>query len=880
VAQVREDSIEPIRRRHGVLGLARLLVDVAIRVPAEHLAELWRDIRYGLRMLAGSPGFTAVALISLTLGIGVATSAFSELNGFVLRDVPGVPKPGELVTLAAPVSYPNYKHYRERSDLFAGTLAYVAPVPFGVSLERSSERILGHLVTPSYFSTLGVRPALGRLFDSQEEQPGRAPTVVVSHQFWQNHLGSDPLVIGKALRINGHPCTIIGVGPREFQGASPMVYGADLWLPVSVEGRVAPELADNALERRDVAIFHVVGRLQPGVAAARAEAELDAVARQIEQEFGDPDRDQGGRRVTLLPGGKLLPVRKQDLPFVTTFFTVLGGMILLIASSNVANMTLARAADRRREIAVRLALGAGRARLIRQLLTESMLVAAAAGVLGFIMATWLMRLASQIKLPYPMPLTFRLEPDGRVLLFTLALTAFTGLAFGLVPSLQATRTNLTPALKEGGDVRLRQYRRLSLRNMLVLAQVAGSLALLLITGFLVLGHQRITGLDVGFDARRLYLVSLDPVRDGYSGPQATAFFEKLLDRVKALPSITAASLADSTPMAMIGKPGVAFSVAGPGGSKALHWARKSGVGSDFFDTLGIPVLLGRGFRKQDQADNSMAAIVSEKLAQECWKGEDPLGRRIELGNQDVPKFMLAGSSAGRRPRISGKTQVFEVVGVAKNVRDGLVMVMADAPGAIYLPLRPADYARPALHGVTLMVRAAPGADAIGAVRREISAMDANLTTFNARSMPDQIDQIMAPVQGALWTYGCIGIFGLILVSVGLAGVTAYSVTRRRREIGIRIALGAQRSDVMGLVMKEGAVLVALGTVVGLAIARAAIRFMSAFMSEISRTAGTSSSDPVLLVGAPLLLAAIALAACYVPARKSLRIDPAVALRQE
>lgn len=253
LVQVTEDAIDPIWRRHGALGLVRLLADIAIRIPAEHLAELRQDIRYGLRVLASSPGFTAVALISLSLGIGVATSAFSELNGFVLRDVPGVLKPGELVVLAGPASYPNYRRYRARSDLFSGALAYVAPVPFGVSLGGRTERTWGHLVTPSYFSTLGVRPALGRLFNQEEEQPGRAPTVVVSYRFWQNHLGSDRSVIGRTLRINGHPCTLVGVGPQEFQGASPMVYRADLWLPVSVEGRVAPELADHALERHDLA---------------------------------------------------------------------------------------------------------------------------------------------------------------------------------------------------------------------------------------------------------------------------------------------------------------------------------------------------------------------------------------------------------------------------------------------------------------------------------------------------------------------------------------------------------------------------------------------------------------------------------------------------
>ncbi|MBI4873225.1 MAG: ABC transporter permease [Acidobacteria bacterium] len=878
--QTTEDSIEPIWRRHGLPGLIRLLADFALRVPAEYWAELRQDVRFGLRMLAASPGFTAVSLVSLTLGIGVATCAFSELNGFVLRDVPGVLKPGELVTLAAPDSYPNYKHYRRQAGLFAGLAAYVAPVPFGVSGEGRAERIWGHLVTPSYFSTLGVHPALGRLFGALEEQPGRAPTVVISDRFWRNHFGADPAAVGKLLRINGRPCTVVGVGPEDFEGASPMVYRADLWLPVSVGGDLAPELAGDVLERRDRAIFQIVGRLQPGVAAASAEAALDAAARQLEREHGDPERDRKNRRVRLLPGGKLLPIRKQDLPLFTSFFVVLGGMILLIASSNVTNMTLARAADRRREIAVRLALGASRVRLIRQLLTESMLVAAGAGGLGFLLASWIMRVASQFSFPYPMPLTFRLEPDGRVLLFTLALTAFTGLVFGLLPALQATRTDLTPALKEGGNLLNLRYRRLSLRNLLMPVQVAGSLALLLITGFLVIGHQRIAGSEVGFEARHLYMLSLDPIRDGYSGPQTTAFFEKLLDRVRSLPSINAASLADSVPMAMIGRPGVSFSVAGPAGAKTLHSARRFTVGRDYFETIGIPILRGRGFGPRDEADSSMAAIVSEKLAQECWPGQDPLGRRIELGNEGVPEFRVAGYSGGRRPDIPARAQVFEVVGVARNVRDGLNVMNVDAPALLYLPLRPGNYARSGMHGLTLVVRAAPGADAIGALRREISALDDRLTTFNSCGMLEQIERMMFPVRMALRTYGFIGITGLILASVGLAGVTAYSVTRRRREIGIRIALGARRADILGLVMKEGAVLILIGSLIGFLAARAGIRFLSATLSIIARTAGASASDPVLLAGTPLLVAILALIACYLPARRSLGIDPAVALRQE
>ena len=881
LVQAGEDAIEPVWRRHGVPGLVRLLADIAWRVPAEHLAELRQDLRYGLRTLRASPGFTAVAVLSLSLGICIVTSAFSELNGMVFRNLPGVPKPEELVALQPPASYPNYQRYRERSDLFSSTFAYLAPVPFGVSLGGRTERTWGHLVTPSYFPTLGIRPALGRVFGQEQEKPGGAPNVVVSYRFWQNHLGGLPAAIGATLRVNGQPCTVIGVGPKGFQGASPTLFGADLWLPVTVGGRVAVELADNALERPNLTMFQVVGRLRPGVIEAHAASELDALARRLERERGDVNRDRKGPRVLLLQGGKLIPLAKQDLPFVTTFLAVLSGMVLLIACSNVANMMLARAADRRKEIAVRLALGASRARLMRQLLTESMLVAAAAGVLGFLGSVWLMHGASQVRMPTPMPIQYDLAPDGRVLLLTLVVTLFTGLAFGLIPAFRATRADLTPVLKEGGAVRFFKYRRLSLRNLLVVQQVAGSLALLLITASLVLGITDLMGTEVGFNTTRLYLISLDPVRDGYSDERATAFFHKLLDRVKTLPAVTAASLTDTVPAAMSGNGWVPFTTSDQG-KQAVHGAQKWVVGKDYFETLGIPILLGRGFRREDEANEARAVIVNERLVRECWKGEDPVGRRVDLGSyQASPTAGVFLASFDFRLGLVGRgRQVFEIVGVAKDARSDLVSW--GTPPMMYFPLRPADFALPSLEGVTLMVRAAPGVDALSAVRREISALDANLTPFNARSAEEQIGREAFVIRMGEWTYGMIGVFGLILASVGLAGVTAYAVAQRGREIGIRIALGAQKAAVLRLVMKEGAELVTAGTIIGLAAAWAGARALAAMESTAAKSlhAVSSGAMPMLLVAAPLLLAGLALLACYVPARRSLRVDPVVALRQE
>lgn len=874
-----QDSIDEIWRRHGLAGLTRLFLDIAIRIPAEYLAEFRQDMCYGLRALRASPGFTAVALISLTLGIGVASAAFSEMNGFILRDVPGVAHPDELALLNAPQPYPSYELFRQRSDLFSSSFAYLAPVPFGVSFAGHTERIWGHVVTPSYFATLGVPPALGRFF-AENEPLGSAPAVVVSYRFWQIEMGADPTAIGRALRINGQACTVIGVGPKEFLGASPMFYMADLWLPVTADARVTPELDDRILERHEMAQFHVVGRLRAGVSMERAEAELDTVERQIERSYGEEDKTRKGRHVRLLGAGRLMPIKKEDGLFFAGFFSLLGGMILLIACSNVANMTLARSADRRKEIAVRLAIGAGRARLIRQLLTESMIIAVTAGSLGFLMAMWLMRQASNIPMPYPMPIVMHLEPDGRCLLFTFGLTVLTGLAFGLVPAVRATRTDLTPALKDGGAVRFGRYRRLNSRNLLVLAQITASLTLLLITGFLVVGHRRMAGLNVGFDAKNLYLVSLDPVRDGYPAARTAALFDRILDRMERLPFVTAVTLTSHSPMEGIGYPTASISTAeeSSDGKRTIRSARRFVVGRSYFDTVGIPILAGRGFRKDDETQEPLPVIVSETLAENLWHGQGPLGRRVEMGGDGVPSFGL-GPSAGAYGTLKAPRQ-FEVIGVARNVRDGLESMQKSAYPAIYLPLRPSDYTRPQLHGLTLMVRTRPGVEVLTSIRREIEAQDSRLAPFRARTMAQQIDSIMFAVRVAATTYACIGLFGLILAAVGLAGVTAYSVARRGREIGIRLALGAQRGDVLRLVMREGAVLVLIGSVFGLAGAWAGMRTMTGFLAEVSRIAGASTSDPKLLIGAPLLLAVLAMAACYVPARKSMRIDPAVTLRQE
>jgi predicted permease len=822
---------------------------------------LLQDIRYGLRSLLASPAYTLVALLSLSLGICIATCAFSEMNGMTLRRVPLVSQPDDLVALQAPTSYPAYERYGEQRDLFASTMAYAAPVPFAVSINGVTSRVWGQLVSGSYFTTLVVRPEIGTMADRH------SPEVVVSHRFWRERLASDPSIVGKTLPINGHPVVVIGVAPKDFLGASPFLFPADLWLPVSGAQGVAPELADHALERRDATMFFVVGRLQPGVTNARAEAELNTIARQFEEERVDFDRNRKDRLVTLVEGGKLFPLRKQDLPFFTSFLTIMAILIMLIACANVANMALARASRRRKEIAIRLALGAGRARLVRQLLTESTVIALAAGVCGFLSSWWLMTLSSHERMPFPMPVSFDLRPDGRVLLLTLALSLCTGIIFGMAPALQATRTDLTQDLKEGGNLFLGAHRRFSLRNFLIVTQVAVSLTLLVVLGLLSMGIQGTLGIQSGFDSTNLYAVALDPVRDGYSGAQARDFLEKLLDRVKTLPDVRSATLTETVPVSM---PGTSVLVS------TVHAVRHT-VGKDYFATAAIPILFGRAFRRDDETENATPVIVTEALARELWPGQSAVGRLVEIRNAALAAPKILPGSFDYRPSVRA-VQTAEVIGVAANVSEGLVV--GKPKPAIYFPLRPSTFSHPSLEGITLMLRGAPGANPLEAVRREVSALDPRITPFHARSMQQQIAEFMAPLQIAAWTYGLIGVFGIVLASVGLAGVTAYSVARRGREIGIRMALGAENRDVLALVMKEGLALVAVGTVVGMAGAWIGSRLLAAMNSSVGTVSSTSTSDPTVLFGAPLLLALVAAIACYLPARRSVTVDPAVVLRQD
>ncbi len=868
VIQLGEDSVEEIWKRHGFGGLLRLLGDLAVRVPVEYASEIRRDVAYAFRTLSQSPGFAGVGIISLGLGIGVTTAVFSEVNAMMFRDMPAAHEPSQLV-MARGISYPNFEQYRDQHSLFTGAAAVMQVVPFGVSLDpgAKAERIFGQIVSPDYFSVFGVGPAMGRVLDPAVDKPGEPAMVVVSERFWRDHLHSDPAAVGRVIRLNGHSTTIAGVAAKDFLGVMPVI-PADLFLPSTAPAQTAPELAGDVIHNSGSKAFNVVFRLAPGVTMDSAEAALDTLARHLDESTLDPERNRKGRRVHLIPAGTVLPLDKQVRPVIIGIYAVLMGLLLTIACMNLANMLLARGAARRKEIAIRLAVGASRFRLVRQLVIESLVLALSGGAAGFLFGDWLAHLMSQVKLPSSIPWRFDIRPDTTVLLFTIALSVVAGLGFGLVPAFAATKADVAPTLKEGGSG-LRPHRRFGLRNLLVVFQVAGSLALLLVCGFVVLGYNKGSQADVSFDPATMYLFSIDPIRDGYTPEQAAAFFDKLPERMRNVGAVQSVALALAPPFSS--DAGMSNFYAGPSEApdlsmdakkkdkaRTMRAAVRLPVGAGYFTALSVRPVSGREFSEQDQrlpSSGVVPVILSQSAANDMFPHQDPIGRRVD---QDAKSY--------------------DVIGVVPDLRAGIFA--GAATSVLYLPLNHDNLAHPPAGGMTLMIRASAGSDAVEGVRRAVAAIDPNITVFDARSLARMLDDDNASLRIGTVFYGGMGIFGLILASIGLAGVTAYSVAQRRKEIGIRMALGARKGQVLRLVLREGSALVIIGSALGFGIAWMMARSLSAVLNAFAQVFQTAADDPRLIFGAPLLLAGLAMLACYLPARRSAKIDPLIALREE
>ena len=861
VAQLGEDMVEEIAKRRGAAGLVRLFADIAIRVPLEYLSEMRRDMRFALRELMKSPGFALVGIVSIGLGIGLTVNVYRSELQLVFRQLPAAAQAKELVTPKDPISYHYVEQYREQRNLVSGVAALQDDVPFNITFPNDTnarpERVFGQLVSPDYFSVLGVQAQRGRVLSAGLDKPGETPVVVISDRFWQNRLNRSPDAVGEMLRLNGQSATIVGITPKNFDGAV-SENPAEVFVPITVPAALAPELANDVLHQPNAKEFLAIMRLAPSVTIDAAEAGLDAITRQLDkQNHSAPLLSDQGRRVTLLPANTTLPIPRNLRPVILGFFALLMALVITIVCMNLANMLLARSTARRKEFAIRLAVGASRFRLIRQMLSEGLLLSLLGGVAGFGLAYWLSALNSQfnpnMKVPAGPDLTLDWRAD--ILAFVLALVC--GIGFSLVPALRATKADLTPALRQGGLLPLPGYRRFGLRNLLMVAQVAGSLMLLLITGFLVIGISKVSSAHTEFDPKTMYLFSIDPVRDGYPPEKAEALFEKLPGLLKTAGPVRGIALAAQLPFSA--DDGTTHLTAEESSRVQMPVAKEI-VGAGYFATLSEPLLAGREFQEQDESsqDDRLKTAL----------------RPVVLSESAARQFFGNGNAIGRRVR--DDKQSYEVVGVVRDLRNGIGVRQS----VIYVPLTGSDFARPPAGGMTIMVRSNAGADALSGIRSEIASIDPQLNLFNVQTLSEYLEYSRSDLRLAVRTYGGIGAFGLVLAAIGLAGVTAYAVAQRRKEIGIRTALGASKAQVLRLALREGAAVVSAGTILGFLGAIAMAKMLSAMTEILVEGLRVGTNDPRLLAGAPLLLGALAMLACYVPARRAAEIDPLQALRQE
>jgi predicted permease len=811
------------------------------------METLLQDLRYGMRMLLKRPGFTVIAIISLALGIGANTAIFSLVNT-VLFMPPPVARPDELVSINsssvsfmfATVSYPNYKDFRDRNEVFSGLIAYRF-APLSVSQDGINERLWSYIVTGNYFEVLGVNPAVGRVISTEDDQmPGAHPVAVLSYKYWQSRFGGDTGVIGRSLIVNGRSFTVIGVAPRGFYGTE-VISAPEMWFPMAMQAQI--EVGNDWLNERGVENIFMQGRLKPGVSKEQAQAALNSIAAQLESEY--PNFNEGKRVKVASPGLMGGMMRGAVMGFAGLLMAVVG-LVLLLACTNLANLLLARVTERRKEIAVRLALGASRFRLVRQLLTESVLLAVVGGALGLLLAFWLVDLAVAFKPPVDVPLAIELRIDHRVLLFTVAISVVTGLLFGLLPALQATKTDLVTALKD--EAATGGYRRSYLKNGLIVFQVALSLVLLISGGLMLRGLQRAQTLELGFVPQNAVEVSFDLRLQGYDRARSKEFQKSLLERVRAMPGVEGAGIADLVPVDLhFSSSPIVIEGRAPERSASAPRALNNRISPGYFSAMGTRLIEGRDFTEQDDEKATRVAIVNETFARRFWPGEGALGKRFAIGGPDAP--------------------MIEVIGVAEDGK--YAGLTEDARPFVYRPIWQ-SYSGTS----NLIVRSETDLQRlIAGLRNELAALDPQLPV-SSKTMVEHLGFSLFPARIAASALGSFGVLALLLAAIGLYGVMSYTVSKRTREIGIRMALGAQSRDVMNMVLRQGMTLATAGVAIGLAAAFALTRVMTSLLY------GVNATDPATFGLIALLLSGVALAACYIPARRALKVDPMIALRHE
>jgi len=812
------------------------------------MVSIFKDIQYGVRSLLKRPSYTAIALITLALGIGANTAIFSLVNTVLLRPLP-VPHPEQLAEVYGTLhkgadytiqSYLNYKDYRDRNHAFSGLMAYRF-APMSISHDNHNERVWGFLVSGNYFDVLQVTPFRGRYFAKEEDQtPGSQAVAVITYACWQKRFAASEKIIGQPLRINGHVFTVIGVTPEGFRGTE-IAYAPDVFVPTMMAHEIEP--GSTWLESRGDDNLFVVGRLKPGVTAAQAETDLSAITLQLGKEY---PHDNEGRGVRLLTPGLFIPdIRNSVISFSSVLMGVVG-LVLLLACVNLANLLLARATERRKELAIRLAMGASRTRVIRQLITESILLSLAGGAGGLFLAAWINALVSSIKLPTDIALVIDLRLDWRVMLFALAISLITGVLFGLLPALQASRPDLIPALKD--EKSMAGFRRSRLRNALVVVQVALSLVLLVCAGLVVRSLQAAQRMRPGFNPQNAVALSFDVGLQGYPEEKGRAFERQLLERTQTLPGIRSVALVSTLPLSLDYSYSSIYVEGQPATSTVdLPVAVPNDVSPDYFRTMEIP-LRGRDFSDREDKVESRVAIVNETFARKMFPGRDAIGGRFNFNGPDQPYW--------------------EIIGVAG---DGKYNTLGEDPKpALYRPLL-RDYSTNA----TLVARTTGDSQAaIAALRAELQRLDPTLPVYNVKTLSDHMSLPLFPFRLAAIVLGSFGVLAITLAAIGIYGVMSYVVAGRTREVGLRVALGAARSDVLLLIMRQGMSLAAIGLAIGLVIALGAAQLIAKLLF------GVNPIDVATFSGVALLLAAVAALACYLPARRATKVDPLVALHYE
>ena len=821
------------------------------------METIWQDVRYALRQLRKSPSFALVAVLTLALGIGANTTIFTVVNAVLLRPLP-VEDPERLVAVLGtdarnstaqaqflPISHPNYLDLRDKNEVLTGMAAFTGT---GVNLSGAGnpEQLNAALVSGNYFQVLGVRAALGNTFDpEQARKEGGYPVVILSYGLWQRRFGADSSIIGKPITLNQQPYTVIGVAPKSFQGTF-TVGTPDLWIPDAMHDQVLTGLMRDFFNERRFGGYFAFGRRKPGVSLRQAEANLRTIASQLAKEY---PKENEGRNVNLLPlalttvgaNGRDAIVQAGAL-----LMTVVG-LVLLIACANLANLLLARGADRRRELAVRMSLGATRSRLVTLLLTESVLLALAGGGAGLAISLGFRSALLAFRPPFLKPGDIDLTMDPRVLLFITALALGTAFAFGALPAWQAIRFSLNDTLKEGGGRSGAGGGRHAVRNGLIVVEVALSMIALIGSGLFLSSLHNAQQIDPGFETKNMLVMSFDLGAQNYTEAQGREFYRRLMERLRAIPQVRDASVASAGPL----NAGFARTVF-PEGVDPTD--RRNGILTDvtqvdteYFKTTGTSILHGRAFAETDQPGAPLVTVVNQAFADKFFPGQDAIGKRF---------------------RCWGETWILEIVGVARTAKQNTLG--EDPTPVFYLPMLQ-QYSP----GVTLHVRTAddPMA-ALPTVRSTVQELDKQLPLVQVQTISQVLDAALWPARFGAMLLLVFGLLALTLAAIGIYGVMSYSVQQRRRELGIRMALGAQKRDVLRLVLGQGLWLAGLGALVGLFVAFLMARAVSALLF------GVHAPDPVTFTGVPVVLIGVALLACYIPARRATRVDPIIALRYE